>query len=312
MKVRAAILGALLGAWGLTCADEGLIKRGEYLVHAGGCIPCHTDEDRDGPYLAGGRALRTPFGTFYTPNITPDLETGIGRWSNDDFVRAFREGVNPEGENLYPVFPYTSYTGVTRADLLAIKAYLFSLPPVHHPNRPHDLPWYLSFRWLVWGWKWLNFEPGVFKPDPARSAVWNRGAYLVRHLGHCGECHTPRNWMGGLERNRALAGNPDGPEGGSVPNITPNRKTGIGTWSASDIDYFLQTGMLPDGDFAGDAMSSVIDDNTSYLTAEDRNAIAEYLKSVPALPGVGKRRTEDSGQKSVRRAVRAAFSQVGR
>lgn len=296
MKVRAAILGGLLSAWGLACADEGLIKRGEYLVHAGGCITCHTDEDRHGPYLAGGRALKAPFGTFYTPNITPDLETGIGRWSDDDFVRAFREGVNPEGENLYPAFPYTSYTGVTRADLLAIKAYLFSLPPVHHPNRPHDLPWYLSFRWLLRGWKWLNFEPGVFKPDPARSAVWNRGAYLVRHLGHCGECHTPRNWMGGLERDRALAGNPDGPEDGTVPDITPDRKTGIGTWSASDIDYFLQTGMLPDGDFAGDAMSSVIDDNTSHLTADDRKAIAEYLKSVPALPsaaGVGKRKTDD-------------------
>jgi mono/diheme cytochrome c family protein len=285
MKVRAAILAGLLGASGLACADEGFIKRGEYLVHAGGCIACHTDDDGHGPYLAGGRALKTLFGTFYPPNITPDPETGIGRWSDDDFVRAFREGVNPEGENLYPVFPYTSYTGVTRGDLLAIKAYLFSLPPVHHPNRPHDLPWYLSFRWLLWGWKWFNFEPGVFKPDPARSAVWNRGAYLVEHLGHCGECHTPRNWMGGLERSRALAGNPDGPEDGRVPDITPDRKTGIGTWSVSDIDYFLQTGMLPDGDFAGGAMSSVIDDNTSYLTAADRKAIAEYLKSVPALPG---------------------------
>jgi mono/diheme cytochrome c family protein len=294
MKVRTLILLAgLLGASGLACADEDLIERGEYLVHAGGCITCHTDKKGHGPYLAGGRALKTLFGTFYTPNITPDPETGIGRWSDDDFVRAFREGVNPKGKNLYPAFPYTSYTGITRGDLLAIKAYLFSLPPTHHPNRPHDLPWYLSFRWLVSPWKWLNFEPGVFKPDPARSAAWNRGAYLVRHLGHCGECHTPRNWMGGLERDRALAGNPEGPEGGKVPDITPDRKTGIGTWSASDIDYFLESGMLPDGDFAGGAMSDVIDDNTSDLTADDRKAIAEYLKSVPPLPSAA----GDGGQK---------------
>jgi mono/diheme cytochrome c family protein len=281
---RSAILAGLLCASGLVCAADTIVQRGHYLVYAGGCITCHTDQEHSGAYLAGGRALKTPFGTFYTPNITPDKETGIGRWSDDDFVRAFREGVNPQGENLYPAFPYTSYTGITREDLLAIKAYLFSVPVVHHPNREHDLPWYLSYRWLLSGWKWLNFEPGVFKPDPSRSAQWNRGAYLVRHLGHCGECHTPRNWMGGMERRRALAGNPDGPEGGKVPDITPDTKTGIGTWSVSDIDYFLLTAMLPDGDFAGSGMSEVIDDNTSHLTAEDRKAIAEYLKAVPALP----------------------------
>jgi mono/diheme cytochrome c family protein len=282
--IKSSVLAAFLCASWLACADDTIVQRGEYLVHAGGCITCHTDQDNAGEYLAGGRALKTRFGTFYTPNITPDVETGIGGWSDEDFVRAFREGVTPRGENLYPVFPYTSYTGVTREDLLAIKAYLFSLPPAHQPNREHDLPWYLSFRWLLSGWKWLNFEPGVFKADPSRSALWNRGAYLVRHLGHCGECHTPRNWLGGLEYHRELAGNPDGPDDSRVPDITPDRKSGIGTWSVSDIDYFLQTGMLPDGDFTGSAMSDVIDDNTSQLTADDREAIGEYLKSLPPLP----------------------------
>jgi mono/diheme cytochrome c family protein len=278
------VLACILLVPGIACAGGDAVRRGEYLVYAGGCITCHTDEENGGKYLAGGRALKTPFGTFYTPNITPDVTTGIGAWNDDDFVRAFREGVNPQGENLYPAFPYTSYTGIKRDDLLAIKAYLFSLTPVEQPNRKHDLPWYLSYRWVLSIWNWLNFEPGVFKPDPARPPQWNRGAYLVRHLGHCGECHTPRNWMGGLERSRELAGNPDGPEGGKVPNITPDRATGIGSWTASDIAYFLQTGMLPDGDFAGSSMSDVIDDNTSQLRENDRKAIAAYIESLPALP----------------------------
>jgi mono/diheme cytochrome c family protein len=281
---RSPILAALLCVSGLACADDTVVRRGEYLVHAGGCITCHTDEENGGGYLSGGRALKTPFGTFYTPNITPDANTGIGGWSDEDFVRAFRDGVNPQGANLYPAFPYTSYAGITRDDLLAIKAYLFSVPPVHQPSREHDLPWYLSYRFVLGGWKWLNFNPGVYTPDPSRSAAWNRGAYLVRHLGHCGECHTPRNWSGGLERQKALAGNPNGPEDGKVPNITPDRKTGIGTWSLSDIEYFLETGMLPDGDFTGSVMSDVIDDSTSHLTEYDRKAVAEYLHSLPPLP----------------------------
>jgi mono/diheme cytochrome c family protein len=265
-------------------AQEDRVKRGRYLLYAGGCISCHTEKDREDAVLTGGRALVTPFGTFYTPNITPDRETGIGSWNDVDFIRAFRDGVSPRGENYYPAFPYTAYTGITDEDLLALKAFLFSLSPVNHPNRPHQLPWYASWRALLLAWKWLNFTPGVFQPDSARSEQWNRGAYLVRHLGHCAECHTPRNLTGGLKRGLELAGNPHGPDGETVPNVTPDKATGIGSWSASDIAYFLETGMLPDGDFAGGSMGAVIDDNTSHLSDMEREAIALYLQSLPPLP----------------------------
>lgn len=285
MRAAALVLAAALGPGSALGAEAGAVQRGEYLLYAGGCVTCHTAED--GEPLAGGRALESPVGIFFTPNITPDRETGIGAWSDEDFVRAFRNGVAPGGAHYYPAFPYTSYTGIARDDLLAIKAYLFSLKPVSHPNRPHELGWY-AFRWLLGPWKWLNFEPGVFQPDPARSEQWNRGAYLVRHLGHCGECHTPRTWSSGLDRSRSLAGNPDGPEGEAVPNVTPDKESGIGRWSASDVEYFLETGMLPDGDFAGGAMSEVIDDNTSRLTPEDREAIAVYLESLPPLPSAAR------------------------
>ena len=259
--------------------DDDLLARGEYLVYAGGCITCHT-EDVDGAVpLAGGRAMESPFGTFYSPNITPDVATGIGGWSDDDFVNAFWEGLSPEGEHYFPAFPYTSYTGVSRDDLLAMKAYLFSLEPVSRESREHDLAWYMSTRLAAGAWKELNFEPARFAPDAARDAAWNRGAYLVRHLGHCGECHTPRSTLGVLQADMELAGARLGDE--SIPNITQHRVDGIGRWSLSDIEYFLDIGMLPDGDFSGSSMGAVIELNTSKLTREDRLAIAAYLKSVP-------------------------------
>jgi mono/diheme cytochrome c family protein len=262
----------------LYAQDEGR-SRGEYLLHAGGCITCHT-EDADGAIpLAGGRAMESPFGTFYSPNITPDRETGIGAWSDDDFVNAFWNGVSPAGDHYFPAFPYTAYTGVSREDLLAIKEYLFSIEPVSRHNREHDLAWYMSSRLAAGAWKELNFEARRFVPDTERSEQWNRGAYLVRHLGHCGECHTPRSKTGVLLADREMAGSVLGDE--EMPNITPHRSDGIGRWSASDIEYFLDIGMLPDGDFAGSSMVAVIEDNTSRLTRADRLAIAEYLKSLP-------------------------------
>ena len=259
------------------------IERGAYLVHAGGCITCHTADDEHAVPFSGGRALESPFGTFYSPNITPDRVTGIGEFSDEDFVRAFHDGVNPDGDAYFPAFPYTSYTGMTRADLLDIKAYLFSLEPVGHPNREHDLPMMMSSRTAAGIWKSRYFEPGRFVRDPQKSERWNRGAYLVRHLGHCGECHTPRHALGALRRERELAGNPDAPEDESVPNITPH-EDGIGDWSRGDIEYFLEIGMLPDGDFTGSSMADVVEDNTSHLTRDDRLAIATYLKSLPPLP----------------------------
>ena len=276
----AAWLAALCLAATPAGADEAERSQGEYLLHAGGCITCHTAEDGGAP-LAGGRAIQSPFGVFYSPNITPDNETGIGAWSDEDFLRAFWEGVNPAGEHYFPSFPYTSYTGASRADLLAIKAYLFGLEPVDQPNREHELTPVIASRFAAGVWKSRYFEARRFEPDPAQDEQWNRGAYLVRHLGHCGECHTPRNRFGALEYERELAGNPEFGDG-SVPNITPNRDEGIGRWSASDIDYFLETGMLPDGDFSGGSMGAVIEDNTSHLSREDRRAIAAYLRSLQA------------------------------
>jgi len=175
-------------------AEEDAIEHGEYLVRAGGCISCHTATG--GQPFAGGRALATPFGTFYSPNITPDPETGIGRWTDAQFLRALREGVRPDGANYFPVFPYPSFTGISDGDALAIKAYLFSRPPVHQENKPHDVGWPFSWRPLQTGWKFLFFAPGPFQPSSEHGAAYNRGAYLVTALSHCGECHTPRNMFG--------------------------------------------------------------------------------------------------------------------
>jgi mono/diheme cytochrome c family protein len=260
-------------------AQDELVERGQYLVYAGGCISCHTEDVDDAVPLAGGRAMESPFGTFYSPNITPDTDTGIGSWSDDDFVDAFWEGVSPQGEHYFPAFPYTAYTGVSREDLLAMKAYLFSLEPVRKESKEHDLAWYMSTRLAAGAWKELNFNGARFVADATQDEQWNRGAYLVRHLGHCGECHTPRSNFGVLQADQEMAGSELGDE--SVPNITQHRVDGIGRWSTSDIEYFLDIGMLPDGDFSGGSMGEVIEDNTSKLSREDRLAIAAYIKSVP-------------------------------
>ncbi len=282
---RARWLAALLALPIAAAAGspDDAVARGEYLLHAGGCLSCHT-EDADGAVpLAGGRALPTPFGTFFSPNITPDPVTGIGRWSAADFLRAFWEGRAPDGSHYYPAFPYPAYTGISAEDLLAIRAYLFSLPPVTRSNRPHELPWYLQFRPILALWKLIYFAPARFAADEDRDAEWNRGAYLVRHLGHCAECHSPRTLLGAVDPRAELAGNPQGGENERVPNITPDRDSGIGKWTAADLELFLEVGMLPDGDFAGGSMSEVIDDNTSQLTPPDRAAIAAYLKALPPL-----------------------------
>lgn len=264
-------------------ADADLVKRGEYVFHAAGCNACHTDKKHHGALLAGGVRVTTPFGVFYTPNITPDPKYGIGRWSDADFERAVREGISPEGKNYYPVFPYPAYTHMTDADLAALKAYIFSRPPVAQPNKPHALRWYIRFRPLIGIWKWLYFHPGRFVPDPARSAVWNRGAYLATALTHCGQCHTPRNALGGPMTALRFAGTKDGPDGAVIPNITPDKETGIGGWSRSDLVTYLQTGQTPDGDFAGGLMAEVIDNSTSRLTKTDVDAIAEYVHSLPPI-----------------------------
>lgn len=275
----AAGAAALAAAFSATAQDAA--ERGAYLVRAGGCIACHTAKDGGEPF-AGGLGLETPFGTFYSPNITPDADTGIGNWSDEDFVRALHEGVAPDGARYFPVFPYTSYTRMTREDALAIKAYLFSLDPVSKANREHDVGFPFSWRFLQRGWRMINFDEGRFEPDASKDDAWNRGAYLVGALAHCGECHTPRNFMGGLDDDMYLAGTPDGPEGQLVPNITPH-ESGIGDWSERDIVNLMQTAMLPDFDSVQGTMAEAVEDGLKFLTEEDLKAIATYIRSVPPI-----------------------------
>ncbi len=277
----------ILGARQLTRGDivvpahEASAERGAYVFAAAGCKGCHTA--KRGETLAGGRPLETPFGTFYGPNITADPEHGIGAWSDEDFIRALRQGVAPDGRDYYPVFPYTSFTAMTDADMLDLKAYIFSLPPVAEPNLDHDIALTVRFRPVLAPWKVLNLEQGPAPNVPDQSEIWNRGRYLVQALGHCGECHTPRGPDGAALDHMLMAGTKDGPEGDSVPNVTPHRETGIGRWSRSDIDFFLEIGMYPDGDFVGSTMGEVVDETTSQLTAEDRAAMTEYLLSLPPI-----------------------------
>ncbi|WP_440995092.1 c-type cytochrome [Arhodomonas sp. SL1] len=278
--VPAAI--ALLGPAPAPAAD-GPVERGEYLFRAALCAVCHTAEE--GEFLAGGRPLPSPFGTFYTPNITPHEEHGIGAWSDEDFVRALREGVSPAGEHYYPSFPYTSYTRLRREDMIAIKRYLDTVEPVAQPSREHELSWYAGWRLPLAGWKWWYLEPGPFEPDPDRDEQWNRGAYLAEAAGHCAECHSPRGWFGAVREERRYAGAAEGPEGEPTPNITPHPEDGIGDWTVKMLSFYLEVGMDPDGDFAGSLMAPVIDDGTAHLSAEDREALATYILSLPPREG---------------------------
>ncbi len=277
----ALLLIAVRAAEAADPASDDPVERGEYLYHAGGCGSCHTAED--GPPLGGGVALETEYGTFHAPNISPNETHGIGGWTGEQFVRAFREGVSPEGLPYYPSFPYPAYTGMTEADLLDLKAFLDAQPPVDHQPPPHALDWPYGWRFLMRGWNLLFLEEGPFEADPGLSEAEQRGAYLVNALGHCGQCHTPRNWAGATrDDDLYLAGTKDGPEGKVMPNITPDEETGIGTWSVEDTAFLLEVGMTPTGDFVGGLMGEVVD-NTRRLTAADREAIGRYLRTVPPI-----------------------------
>jgi mono/diheme cytochrome c family protein len=270
----------LLGACFGNALAQGDAGRGQYLAKAGGCVGCHTEERQGAVPFAGGRALKTPFGTFYGPNITSDRKAGIGAWSQADFFKAMRLGVRPDGAHYFPAFPYPSFTKNTDADLTDLWAYLQSLPPASRVSQAHDLRFPFGFRFLLWGWKWLFFRPGAWVPDASRSAVLNRGAYLTDALGHCGECHTPRNFLGGPKRNRYLAG-AKLPEGATASNLTPTR---LKKRADSDLKEFLQTGLTPDGDVVAETMGEVIRNTTSQLTSADLDAVMRYLRSLPPLP----------------------------
>lgn len=258
-------------------------ENGALVFAAGGCVSCHAApgaSDEAKLVLAGGLELKTPFGVFVAPNISPDPEQGIGGWSDAAFVTAMMKGTAPDGRHYYPAFPYTSYARMEVADVLDLHAYLKTLPASDHQAADHRLGFPYSIRRGLGLWKWLNLSPDPVMPvsdDP----VIARGQALVEGAGHCAECHTPRDAFGGLQMDRWLAGgpNPDGP--GKIPNITPDT-SGIGGWIESDIAYYLQTGFTPEFDSAGGSMAAVIR-NTSQLTPEDRAAMAAYLRSVPPV-----------------------------
>jgi mono/diheme cytochrome c family protein len=261
------------------------VVRGRYIFHAGACDSCHTDHPNHGAFLAGGRQMDTPFGTFYTPNITPDAETGIGRWSSEDFRRAMIEGRTPDGSHYYPVFPYPWYTGMRDQDVSDLWAYLRSVPPVQNRVRPHDLPFPLDVRFLLLGWKLINFDEGETVSDPEKSEAWNRGAYLVNHLGHCGACHTPKLLGAIFRRDEFLAGSQAIPGPYFAPNITPHEATGIGRWSNDDIVRALKRAITPEGVPIRGPMAEYVASGSGWLADEDLEAAAVYLKSLPPEEG---------------------------
>jgi mono/diheme cytochrome c family protein len=257
------------------------LANGRTMFLVGGCASCHATSKEDRRRLGGGRALRSPFGTFYVPNISPDPQDGIGRWTEADFVTAMWKGTSPDDRHYYPAFPYPSYQRMRLEDVRDLYAYLRTLPPVSGRVRDHDLPFPFNVRRILGGWKVLFLDGAPFRPDPAKSNQWNRGAYLVNGPGHCAECHSPRNALGGIVASRRFAGGPDPEREGWIPNITQG---GLADWSEEDIANLLETGDTPDGDSVGGSMTDVIR-NTSQLSSEDRAAIAGYLKSLPPVEG---------------------------
>lgn len=252
------------------------IERGQYLVRAGNCLSCHTVPGGDA--YAGGRAIPTPFGTLYSSNISPDPATGLGNWSADDFWRALHEGRSKDGSLLYPAFPYTNYTKVTRGDADAMYAYLRSVPAIAKPARPHEMRFPYDKRALLAGWRALYFKEGVYQNEPKQSAQWNRGAYLVEGLGHCNACHAPRNALGAVKD--------DQPAGGALipvlnwyaPALGSGHETGVGAWEIAEIVALLKTGVAERRAVFG-PMSEVVRDSLQHLTDEDLTAMAVYLKS---------------------------------
>ena len=275
--------------------SSDLVKRGEYLARAGDCVACHT-ADKARPF-AGGLPINTPFGTIVTPNITPDPDTGIGQWSDADFLRAMHEGVGKSGERLYPAFPYAEYTKVTDQDVLAIRAYLNTLTPIHYAPPSNSLKFPFNLRWLMVFWNLFNFDEGRFVPDPKQSAEWNRGAYLVQGLAHCEECHTPRNFTQGLKTSSRFSGAVQA--GWHAYNITSDKTSGVGNWSDDELVAYLSTGAAPGRANAAGPMAEVVTDSTQYLTHEDVRSIVTYLRSVPPINGGESRPRDQWGNPAV-------------
>ena len=295
LAIAIAFLVAVFGAafWILTIAKivspgelgphTADLENGKTLFHAGGCASCHaTPKQEDKTRLGGGLALKSAFGTFYAPNVSPDRNDGIGGWTEAQFVTALRGGTSPSGEHLYPAFPYTSYRNMAVDDLRDLFAYLKTLPAVAGRAPDHELPFPFGFRRGLGIWK-LLFLPGVpFRPDAQRSAAFDRGAYLVKGPGHCAECHSPRNFLGAIIPGLRFTGGPNPAGRGWVPNITQQE---LKDWSEEDIANLLETGETPEGDRVGSAMAEVVR-STAQLPEQDRAAIAAYIKLLPPVEGI--------------------------
>ena len=263
---------------GIDKQDFRQIERGRYLTIAGDCAACHTLPG-SGYDFAGGRAIETPFGQILTPNITPDPETGIGAWTDEEFVNALTKGTGRDGTRLYPAMPYTYYTKLRRDDALAIRAYLNTVPAVRNPVNPNQLPFPFNIRASLIGWNTFFFTPGTFHPNPNKSAEWNRGAYLAEGLTHCGMCHTPKNFLGGDKTDESLRGYVL--QGWLAPDITTNSRQGLGDWSVEEIATYLKTGHNSTSAATG-LMSEMVTRSTSHMTDADLKAIAIYLKDKPS------------------------------
>ena len=289
----AAMLAVLLWLPGARAAeDPEASARGRYIFHAGACDSCHTDHPNHGAFLAGGRRMATELGTFLVPNITPDPTTGIGAWSAEDFRRAMIEGKRPDGSHYYPVFPYRWYTGMSAQDVADLWAYLRSVPPVERRVGPHELPFPLDVRALLLGWKLINFDQGETVSDPDRSAAWNRGAYLVNHLGHCGACHTPKLFGAVFLPWKYLAGSEKIPGPYPAPNITPDVTTGLGRWSEAVMVRALHRAIMPTGEPIRGSMAEYVASGSSRLSAEDLAAMATYLRTIEPDQGPVSNREE--------------------
>lgn len=274
-----------------------MLQQGKYLVDASDCIACHT-QDKSKPF-AGGRGIATPFGTIFSANITPDRDTGIGAWSEDDFYRAMHDGRGPHGERLYPAFPYPYFTKMTREDVNAIRAYLMTLEPISNAPPGNQLIFPLNFRGLVAGWDWLFFTPGEFRPNSQKSAEWNRGAYLVEGPGHCGACHTAKNVFG-ADKSKALQG--AAIQDWTAPSLVADERDGLGRWSKDDIAEYLKTGRSRFSGATG-LMAEVVVNSTSKMTDSDLRAVATYLKDLPPAGGA----TASSPDAAVMAAGRAIY-----
>jgi mono/diheme cytochrome c family protein len=314
----ALVVLAVVGAAGLYMLRPGMLPqktgaaepdpstltiiKGEYLARAGDCLACHSQPN--GKVFAGGRAMPTPFGNLYSPNITPDQETGIGDWTADDFYRMLHTGVSRSGQLLYPAMPFASYTKVTRADSDAIYAYLMSIAPVKLQNHPQELNFPFNNRDLLIGWRTLFLTEGEYKPDPKQSDEWNRGAYIVQGLGHCTMCHTAINALGGSSESKAFEGGMIPNQNWYAPSLTSNREAGLGEWDVQEIADLLQVGASHRGAVYG-PMAEVVYDSLQYLNDEDARAMAVYLKTLP-------QRDSEPPPTSQARLVNPAVMELGR